>query len=230
MLVLTFDTDWAPQFVLDHVLGMAAEAGVAATAFCTGPCDLPPGGKIEAALHPNFLPGSTQGENEDQVLDYLQGHWPGAVGMRSHSLYWHSGLYQKLNQRGLIYDSSLIMPLHPGLLPVKFRGVTRFPIWWSEGVLFRCGLGLEAFDPPGLGRQGLKVLLFHPIHVYLNTSDLDSQRVALNRLGRLPELSREDLEPLRRQGPGVGTVFRSCLEALGRQGETRTLKELAGEA
>jgi hypothetical protein len=205
LAVLTFDTDWVPQFMVDHCLDVLGRAGARATFFCTGRYDLGEAGMIEAALHPNFLPGSTQGADPEAVVAGLKSLYPDAVGTRSHRYFWHVGLRPVLLRHGLRYDCSQIMPGQAHLGLAEHLGLARGATWWSDNLHLHHGLDLASFDPPGLADPGLKILDVHPVHVYLNTSDPAWFREAMAGLPPLPELAEEDVAPLRRPGQGVGT-------------------------
>ena len=229
MFIITLDTDWVPQFVLDHALALLAEHGTAATVFCTGPYDLA-AANVEAALHPNFLPGSTQGHDPDEILATLKGYWPKAVGSRSHRLFWHSGLRAVLKRHGIRYDCSSLLPLCPQSRPADSGGLLHTTIWWSDNQHMVHSRDPKAFELPGRDEPGLKVLLFHPIHIYLNTVNLEDYRRGLRNLPPFQELRPEDLAPLRRSGPGMETFFKAVLGHLQTtQSRTPTLEQIIAE-
>jgi hypothetical protein len=229
VFAVTFDTDWAPQFVVDHALGLLAESGLPGTVFCTSPYAVP--GGVEVALHPNLMADSTQGNGEDDILSGLKSAMPEAVGVRTHRLFWYGGLPPLLTRHGLEYDSSLLMPLLPGLRPYRFKGLVRFPIWWSEGVHFDRGLPLDGFTVPGLDEDGLKVLLFHPINVYLNAREAGYAARVVVEIGGMDAVAPETLAPYRLAGPGMETVFTAALDRLAATGAgVRPLKELVDHA
>jgi hypothetical protein len=222
---LAFDTDWVPQFVLDHVMNQLLAYNMPATIFCTSPYDFPSEPLLEKAWHPNFMPGSTQGDGEESCLDYLKSLYPDAVGSRSHRLYWHSGLRKRLMERGIRYDASLQCPLQTHLSHYTFAGLTRFPIWWSDGLHLLSGMDLEKVNIPDWDEPGLKTMVFHPIHIYCNTRDYNEMQPKLRRVN-LPQASEVDLAGLRNPGPGVGMLFSKILKRLTKEGRPQTLKDL----
>lgn len=228
MFVVTMDTDWVPQFVLDHLLGLLSEAKVKATIFCTGVYDGIDAGGHEVGLHPNLMSDSTQGDGEEDILSSLKSAMPEAVGVRTHRHYWHGGLLPLYKRHGIAYDSSLLMPLQPALRPYTLMDIVRVPVWWSDGFHFDRGLPMERFDPPGLDQPGLKVLLFHPIHVYLNSEVAGYANKVLGEIGGMGKATPEALAPYRRKGTGMETVCRSALEFLAKSDvEVQLLKECA---
>lgn len=224
--IFTLDTDWAPQFVLDSALGMLAEHGLAATVFCTGEYVFPSDVRVEAALHPNFMPDSTQGSDPDEVLGNLKAVWPKARGSRSHRLFWHSGLRSVLLRHGIMYDCSTLLPLQPLAAPANAGGLLHCSIWWSDNLHLLHKYPLNQFDLPGMDSPGLKILVFHPIHIFLNTASSKDARNLKKAIAHLPTAKLEDLEPLRNQGTGVGTMFLKALEYISKtQEESMTLED-----
>ncbi len=226
-LALTFDLDWAPEFVLAELISVLQAYGVSATLFATQPCPslerLSP--NLERAWHPNFAPGSSQGESIDEVLIQLKEWFPGAQGSRSHCLIQSSPLLRRLCAHGLIYDSSLQLFDHPNLEVFQsFFGLIRVPYVWSDAAHLAEGrpIDLRALF---LEQPGLKVLAWHPLQWYLGAQDLSSYEAA-KALGPLPSLRPEQLAPLRRSG-GIATLLDELLKLIQRRGlRTYTLSEL----
>lgn len=210
---LAFDTDWVPQFVMDHVLDLLLSHKIPATIFCTSPYKFPPDQLFEKAWHPNFMPGSTQGDDEQSCLDYLQNLYPEAVGSRSHRLYWHSGMRKRLVERGIRYDASVQCPLQPHLQHYTFAGLTRFPIWWSDGHHLLTHMDLDKVNIPDWDGPGLKTMVFHPIHIYCNTSDYEAMQPKLRQV-ILPQAGEADLAKLKNPGAGMETLFLKMLKRL----------------
>lgn len=213
LFALTMDTDWVPQFVLDDVLDLLREHHVPATVFCTGAYSGLDGDLFEAGMHPNFLPGSSHGSTEEECFAHVRSILPRALGMRSHCYWWHNRMFSRLTEAGLRYDSSLLTPLQPMLRPYRMWGLTRFPVWYGDNLHFSSGRSFERFDLPELSDPGMKVLLFHPIHIYLNSGTAAETQEAL--AGKtLPLCRPEDLLPHRRGGAGMRTLFLSALRLL----------------
>ena len=230
--VMTMDTDWAPQFVINHALAMLAEHAIPTTIFCTSPYNFPrkllDEGNLEIALHPNFMPDSTQGPagaSEEDRLRHLLEIYPEAKGSRSHRLYWHSGIRKLLMRNGLTYDASIFCPLQSHLKGYDYYGLTRFPIWWADGYHLMQKFSLNKFEPPGIATSGLKILNFHPIHIYCNTRDLPHTKERLARF-RLEEASPSDLAPLRSHGVEIEKTFAETLKRLATSESTALLSEL----
>ncbi len=227
MFAVTLDTDWVPQFVLDDVLDIIESEGVKATVFCTSRYDFSGRRGIEAGIHPNFLPGTTQGDSEQGVLNHLLERYPEATGCRTHRLYWHGGLFEALSVRNIRYDSSLGMFLHPHLEPISMLGITRFPIWWEDDVHLHSALDLSSFSVPRMREPGLKICTFHPLLVYLNSKKVGDYRPAVQGCSSFRELQRTQLMAHRQGGAGLRSFFLQFLKHVKEsQDTTCTLQEL----
>ena len=131
--VITLDTDWVPQYVLDVALEQLREYKLPATVFCTSPYVFADD-NIEPALHPNFFPGSSHGTTETECLGTVRAMYPLARGSRSHAYYWHSRMYALLTELGLNYDSSMLLPFQSHIIPN--RNICFQYKYISKGQLF----------------------------------------------------------------------------------------------
>jgi hypothetical protein len=168
-LCITLDVDWAPEGALDVVLGKIRAAGVKCTFFATHASPLlqaAHGADIEVGLHPNF--NDCNGDF-DTPLRTLKDAYPEARGARSHSLFVSSHILQLYRKYGLQYESNNFMPMHQHLHPVlRFPQFVSIPFYWSDDRLEV--YDFFDFDMLQLDAPGLKVLNFHPIHVFMNTT------------------------------------------------------------
>ena len=167
---LTLDVDWAPEAVLDEVLAQVIAAGARATVFATHPSEAllaQDPDQIEVALHPAFT-----AEDDDSPLETLRQTYPHAIGARSHRLFVSSRVLEHYERHGIRYESNMLLPLHPGLAPVARRPrLLSIPFYWADDLP-------TAAEVPGIGdlrldAPGLKVLDFHPIHVFMNTMSVE---------------------------------------------------------
>lgn len=205
---LTLDVDWVPDAVLAEIVEMIEDAGVAATFFAThlSPLlvDLDPA-RFEVGLHPDFRDADL-----DMPLAELRRAYPHAIGARSHGLNASSRVLERYAAHGLRYETNVYLPLHQGLHPVDRRpDLVSIPFCWSDDAPGGPS-GLEAL----LAGHGLRVLNFHPIHVFMNTRD-DAHYQEFRRF------TRDTAELERRRsldGPGVRRLFELALEHLGRSG------------
>jgi hypothetical protein len=227
MIVLTFDMDWAPEWMMTEILAKLSVFGIKTTVFATGPLDIKEDDNVEVAIHPNFMNGTTQGRSVDEILDKLLGWFPGARGARTHCLYWYTNLGHALRDRGLLYDSSVLLPFHPHLEPVRIGTFTRIPYWWEENMFLDTGLSLDRLEMPGFDKPGLKIFDFHPIHVYLNTGSMNDYYRVTEKLAPMEERAPKEFERYINGGVGIGTFFDLlCNHVAEHQPETCRMKDL----
>lgn len=181
MIAFTCDLDWASDAVLADTLDLFARHGVPCTVFATHPTALlqPSRSGLEVGLHPNFNPllDGAGTARASSILADLHQHYPGATGVRSHSLTSSSRLASLFRDQGLSYEANTLLPYAHSLTPVRlWNGLLRIPFNWEDDV--HCLYG-RPFDALGLDlSQGLHILNFHPIHVFLNTETLDRYEAA----------------------------------------------------
>lgn len=227
-VVVTLDVDWAPDFVIDHVAGVLAGAGVRATWFLTHPS--PAVDRLrerpelfELGIHPNFLPGSSQGATAEEVLRYCAALAPDAVSMRTHSLVQSTPLLAEVLARtGIGVDASLFLPRHTGVQPVVWwfeeRPLLRVPHWWEDDFEMSHPAPLWDLVAASTDTPGVLVYDFHPIHVYLNSATMDAYRALKAAVPSLSSASAAQAEPFRTRGPGAGSAFEGLVEHLSRSG------------
>jgi len=204
---LTFDIDWAPEFIIDQLRSTLDELDLPATIFFTHASAasqrLASSPRCEVGIHPNFLTPNEKRAPEE-VIDELLADYP-TRAMRSHALYYHSRLLPLLHQAGLRYLSNDLRFLQPGLAPAyDWSGLVRLPIYWEDDVHCVYHHGRDAFslDTLKLDSPGMKVFNFHPVHLFLNTNTFTDYFAAKDRLK-----DEKVAWSLRKQNPGVRTLF-----------------------
>jgi hypothetical protein len=222
------DSDWAPDFVLRYVLNILEEYNCRATLFMTGPfAGTVNEDALELGIHPNFMSGSTHGEGINEILSTLKRDVPAAVGVRTHGLYWFQGLISEFRRHHLSYDSSLFLPLQAVGAPSRYEQLTRYPIWWGDCFHMMEGLPLNRLDIPNWNSPGMKVLNFHPIHVYLNSRTMGGYREVMSNINAYPLAREDELSDCRSLGDGIESLLRRILDSvMASQSETFTLKSL----
>jgi hypothetical protein len=223
-IVLTFDVDWAPDFILNHVAGFLIERNVKSTWFITHPSPAVERLRqyphlFELGIHPNFKPASTHGNDPQEVIDYCLSLVPNAKSVRTHSLFQSSPILDLLiGSTSCSHDVSLFLPRTPCLRPVEYiRGgkkLIRIPYVWEDDFemdhpapFWHIGQLLTIGD-------GLKVLNFHPIHIYLNSETLDNYTSLLRHDIKYGELTESIAEPFVHHGTGTKTMFLEVLDYL----------------
>lgn len=164
---------------------------------------------IETAIHPDFRTCGGATPEAEKLIDELLCDFPNTKGCRSHRMFWDTRLYDILPKKGVIYDSSIFLPFHANLeINRAYGNLLRIPAWWTDNLHLERQLSLNSAEFLDFSEPGLKVLIFHPIHVYLNSSHRDVYRKRVQPLRDLRSLDIKTLEPLRHQGAGIETLLK----------------------
>ena len=234
-MVLTFDIDWAPDWMIDDIAERLIEANVRATWFAThqsaAVTRLLDNPAFEVGVHPNFLAGSTQGVTPDEVLETMRGWFGAATVVRTHSLFQSERLLQLMaDSYGFKIDCSIYLPLARDVKPHKLRytpggaELVRIPHVFQDNMFMIAGHEWSA-EPGWLHSPGLKVLNFHPVHAWLNSDGVAAYE-ALKTSRPLPQWRKSDLNPAGRNRPGAGWFLDQCLTRL-RGTQSFTVSEIA---
>jgi hypothetical protein len=215
VFVLTADQDWAPEWALEAMLELVAADEIPLHLFVTNESPalrdrLPASASL--GIHPNFLPGSSHGSTDDEVIANCLELVPGATSFRCHAHHENSRILFKLADYGLRAGSNPLCFLQPGLLPlIQGTGLLRFPVVLEDDIFLHWAqpsldttLALRMMLTPGI-----KVLDFHPSLVALNAPSLDyytAHRDSLYGCGR------RRCAPY--PGRGVATVLAELIHAV----------------
>ena len=198
--VLTFDVDWAPDYMIEHTVRLLRSYNVKSTWFLTHESkainNLLHNDLIEVGIHPNFLPGSTQGESTIEVMDNLVKAFPMAKVVRTHAMVYSSEIAKLFCAYHFERDSSIFLDGMPGIQPYTThytdeKSIVRLPYCWSDDGELRC-------RPKWLipKNEGMKILDFHPVHIFLNTAKkqdyLDYKAIGTMNLGNRHLTGSED--------------------------------------
>ena len=196
--LLTFDIDWAPNFVLEDVSNLLKKHKIKATWFVTH--DSPIIQKFsketnyELGIHPNFNSLSTQGSNPREILKNLKKIVPNSVSSRSHTLFQSSIILSMYKEFGIKYDVSLLlyksknidMHYNPAL------NLYRIPYFWEDDVEMHEKVPNWSLEKIS-NITGLKIFNFHPIHVILNSKNMSSYNKIKNEIG-LKNLNKNNIK------------------------------------
>ena len=198
-IFLTFDIEWAEDAVLSDTIDLIEAAKVSATWFVTHETPLlarlRDNPAFELGIHPNFNPllnGNTaQGRDAEEIVDRLMAIVPEARSVRSHSMTQSSRLQNLFKARGLEFECNHFIPEQSAICLKPWRlwnGMTKVPYCWEDDVAALYAR-MEAFGELE-NRAGLRVIDFHPIHVFLNTAEMGHYDVTRD-LHRHPEILRK---------------------------------------
>ena len=219
--ILTFDIDWAPDYAIEDCMDLIETYGATGTFFATHHTainkEILERGHI-VGIHPNFLPNSSHGNTVDEVMKECLAYNPNAWCMRTHSLVQSSPLLFRIfkNFPQLKLDVSLLMHRSP---------YAHKCTWESEGVSFErllynweddCEFTSQRYaSDEELFFGNLTVCDFHPIHVFLNSSDGTEYRKLKSCLNgtRLQDLHRETASDFENFKTGVRDHLTSILKS-----------------
>lgn len=209
-IYLTFDIDWAANFVIRDLVEIIEKENIHVTFFCTHYNAYIESIKshplIEFGIHPNYNPLLTQ-ESEltaIEILKQLKGHFPDAVSLRAHSLFQNSNLLNFYQELGIKLDSNTFVPEWSGIKLSAYpevNGILRVPYFWEDDIYayaiqqnIEQSWSVEKY----ISSDSLKVFDFHPIHVYLNTEHLD-------RYGKSRAILHDEIKLSGNKFAGTGT-------------------------
>lgn len=228
-VILTADTDWAPDFAIEEIIDRVGEHGHKISIFATHPSETLASVPdfVEVGIHPDLTMRHNQLPFEE-VFSRLKGWYPEAVGMRSHRDFFGNNVGDLAIENGLIYDVSVLqwnLPLCQAHL--DYNGMARFPYFWEDGIHLDMKFPLD-WDEIRLDAPGLKVLNVHPILIYLNCESDDDRRRVVRKHKDLTQVERGDLDPFVRRERGIGDVWSDLLEMLAARGvRTHKLGDVA---
>jgi len=202
---IIFDVDWAPDAALRFTSDILKEHGVKSTWFLTHNSDeikqLTTGDDlIEFGIHPNFLPDSTHGNNQEQILENTIKLIPETRLIRTHAYYFSSLLFKLIAEKTNInIDLSIFQPHVQNIQAFNHfssgRYIKRIPVFWEDDYEMKLpGQNWETnFDEISL--PGLKVFAFHPIHILLNSISMEKYEACLQHKKNFQSLTYDQLQP-----------------------------------
>ena len=223
--LITLDVDWVPDFVIDWVAEILIEHGVCATWFLTNKSifleQLDINTPFELGIHPNFLPGSSQGDSPDEVLEYCMNLLPDARSMRTHALVQSTQLLAKvISQTPVANDVSLLLPHATGLQPVLFnwqgKELIRIPYFWEDDIEMERSHPIWELQKmkENFNHNGIEIYNFHPIHIYLNSDTMVAYNQLKLRAGGISSVQRNDFDGLINPGKGTRSMFLELVKFL----------------
>jgi len=236
-VVLTIDVDWAPDFAIDFVAEQLIARQVHATWFVT---HMSPAvarlqrhpDYFELGIHPNFLAGSTHGDTPEKVVRHCRTLLPEASSMRTHALVQSTPLLrQVVAQTRITTDVSLFLPYTPNIRPVEFQWRTgallRIPYFWADDFeMERRDSCWQLARLLTLG-QGLKVFAFHPIHVYLNSADIQLYEALKREIPKISEALPDGLSRYARTGEGACSLFMELIGYLACRSRSLSIQDVS---
>jgi ubiquinone/menaquinone biosynthesis C-methylase UbiE len=231
--IVTLDVDWAPDFMIDSVAELLLQAGVRSTWFVTHRSDAIDSLRnhpdlFELGIHPNFLPGSSHGSTPAQILETCLDIVPEAQAFRTHSLVQSTPLLcEVMRSTRLKVEASLYLQDQSSVGPFRFdwegHSLLRVPSHWEDDLEMARPTPrwhLAADSAPG------EVFSFHPIHIYLNSCDMEAYNSLKSRFPRVTDIDRSFADKAVNAGTGTRTLFTEVLDRLRSAGDSVRLTDL----
>jgi hypothetical protein len=112
----------------------------------------------------------------------------------------------------IMTDVSLFLPLMPGVNPFWYslggRRLLRLPYVWEDSYEFLQAEPCWHLEKIAALGPGLKVINFHPVHIYLNSSALNNYQTLKQQHQRLSDWTPDVAAPYMRPGEvGAQSLF-----------------------
>lgn len=193
-LILSFDIDWAPEFMIEDFLNITEKINI--TIFNTHKSKILTTidkNRISLGIHPNLQKNSSQGNTNLKVenfvkkngnMEYLRFH---LLGHSYRDLKFFANKGSKIDSSVLLINQNYLSPLyHPDI------DLVRVPYIWEDGMTlnFKTNIrkSLNLYSP------GLKILDFHPIDIYLNTSSIEQRNNFKGSFSSVLDVTKSDTE------------------------------------
>lgn len=218
-ICLTFDTDFAPDYMIGNVIHLLEKYNARATFFATHPSqaliNLAGDERYEIATHPNLTPNTTQGRDLQDIIVRLKNTYPGIIGNRFHILSYSYRDLQVLGRDGFRYDVSTLRFNCPYLLPAWHADLNMLLLTytWEDGICENAGLPMR-LDSIDLHSPGLKIINFHPMNIYINGRDASARLTFLKENPDLLNCAMDAAGKYRCSGDGAEKVLVDLLDFL----------------
>lgn len=207
-ICVTLDIDWACDEIIEHSIKLLEEYDVTATIFATHESSLLKSldrKHFEIGIHPNLA----SSDNYEKTIDSLLRIYPNSIGVRCHGCLQSTNIFRLYIRKGLKYDSSTYIPLRENLYPWwRLKKLVCIPFYWTDDTMFYSGFSFDS-SQLHLSNNGLKLYVFHPIHIFANTQSGEHYR-KLKSFYHQPD----KLINLRGKDGGTQTLFVELLRYL----------------
>ncbi|MFC1504999.1 hypothetical protein ACFL5W_00635 [Thermodesulfobacteriota bacterium] len=223
-IIITIDVDWASDPAIQAVSNILRYYKIKSTWFVTHNSEAIDSLKVENGLfelgiHPNFMPGSSHGESIQSVISSLLEIVPNAISMRSHAVYQSSPLLAEIvRETPIKIDSTLFLPEMPNIVPVRhltpYGALVRLPFFWADDYELLKEKPLWNFNR-FIDIPGIKVLMFHPIHIALNSNSMEIyNKYKTNNMRSCKSDSQTIMDSIMNSTTGVASFFMEAIKYL----------------
>ena len=207
--LITFDIDWAHDFIIGEMVDFLELNEIKSTLFITHKSPilerLKSSSILELGIHPNFnklLNGNYEnGKSVHEVIDNLLKIVPDAKSIRCHSLFESERLLDIFSEFGLKYVCNKFNPVGKNYTNKPYYlwdDLVIIPHHWQDNVSMRIDIDLHC--------KGLQVYDFHPIHIFLNTDQMDRYEET-RHLHKIPN----ELKSFKNDTYGIHDIFMNII-------------------
>lgn len=221
----TSDSDWYSDDCMLNLKQIFRQYATKLTVFATHKLPFDEDQDTQIGLHPNFLPGSTHGNDVTEVFTHLRSIYPKAQTFRSHSYCDSQRITEEAAKLDFRYDANLCLYLQQNIQPLKnCHGIIRFPSFFDDNIhWFHNGTwDFELYKKQFL-TPGLKIINFHAFHLALNSPDFAYYQ---QHKSHLNQINKETIARLRFAGAGPETFLKQILDEVAGKYDCLTLNEL----
>jgi hypothetical protein len=165
-------------------------------------------------------------------MKYVMNIAPGTKAVRTHGMFYSAEISRMFAvDFGLEIDSSIFlneMP-HIALTEVIYgiKVLLRMPCFWSDdGEMSITRHPVFSLRGKNFNVPGLKILCFHPIHIFLNSKDMNNYNNLKSRYD-IKNCTKREAEPFINRNTGAGSLLREIISSNPNPGGFKTLSEIA---
>jgi hypothetical protein len=108
----------------------------------------------------------------------------------------------------------------------KERRLLRIPYFWEDDLEMERPRPCWQLNPLLQIGQGLKVFGFHPIHIYLNSTNMKSYQMLKRRVPKLFEAIPSEVDCHVYTGLGTNSLFTEIVEQLALIGQSKSIRDI----
>lgn len=179
---VTMDMDWANDGVLADTIALVEQLNIPVCFFVTNQTPiletLRQHPLFTLGIHPNFLPqmNGQSSKSFREVIAEMMELVPEAKVIRCHALVDATPILAAAREMGFYADMNLFIPASSGitLAPfAHFTGLKRLPFFYEDDAWTLEANAMGPEDHLTSPADSLRIFNFHPIHLYLNTEDME---------------------------------------------------------
>ena len=221
-IILTFDVDWAPDWMIIPILKKLKEKKITSHFFLTHNSKLfsKKNKYIQIGLHPNFFKNSTQGSSEKNIIDNLLKTFGKVDTLRTHGNYQSTNLHVLLTEKYKFkIDNSILSPRSQVFnydLIWKKKKIEILSYNWEDGYETNQIQKIFSLKNKFFNNNKIKlyILNFHPVHIFLNTRYSDIYKKMKKKFPNINKTHYSDLEKyINRKTIGTKNFFESLIKS-----------------